>query len=173
MKDRGTSMKSQSVARKHTQYLPMSREEEWSFVKSHYTMILSSVDSFGLPHSTPIWYVVIENKIYFRAQAYKKKVRNILKNPQVSLVVEDGDLYTELRGVMIQGIARIVDHDKQRRNQVFSILAEKYSSLRDTQHMPKEWREKYGKEHRLVIEITPKNLVSWDNRKWLEKPRKD
>lgn len=74
---------------------------------------------------------------------------------------------------MIRGIAKIVDNDKERRKQVFSELAEKYSSLRDTRRLPKEWQEKYGKEHRVVIELMPKKIVSWDNRKWLDPKRRE
>jgi PPOX class probable F420-dependent enzyme len=130
-------------------------------------MIVATVDSFGFPHVTPVWYVVSDGKVYFRAQPYKKKVRNLLKKPQVCAVVEDGEKYSELRGVMIQGLAKIIDHDRLKRKQVFSMLADKYSGLRDTERMPKSWQEKFGKEHRVVIELNPTKIVSWDNRKWI------
>jgi nitroimidazol reductase NimA-like FMN-containing flavoprotein (pyridoxamine 5'-phosphate oxidase superfamily) len=146
----------------------MTRSEAWLFVREHYKMVLCTLDSFGFPHAAPVWYVVIGNKIYFRAQPYKKKISNILKKPQVAGVVEDGDKYTELRGVMIQGLTKIVDGDKILRKQVFSLLAEKYSDLRDTEKFPEKWQEKYGREHRVVVELTPTNVVSWDNRKWLD-----
>ncbi|MGI0080694.1 MAG: pyridoxamine 5'-phosphate oxidase family protein [Nitrososphaerales archaeon] len=153
--------------KRRTQYIPMTREEEWSFVKSHYTMVLSTLDAYGFPHAAPVWYVVIDDKIYFRAQPYKKKVKNILKRPQVCGVIEDGEKYTQLRGVMIQGLAKVVDSEKSRRKQVFSLLGEKYASLRDTLKLPKAWHEKYGREHRVVVEFSPTNIVSWDNRKWV------
>ena len=152
---------------RRSQYIPMASSEAWSFVRGHYTMALSTLDSFGFPHVTPVWYVVNEGKIYFRAQPYKKKIRNLLRKPQVCAVISDGESYSELRGVMIQGLARIVDNEKSKRKQVFSMLAEKYVSRRDTGKMPRIWQEKYGREHRVVVEITPTNLVSWDNRKWL------
>jgi PPOX class probable F420-dependent enzyme len=150
-----------------SQYIAMSGPEAWSFLKNHFTMTLSTLDSYGFPHASPVWYVMIDGKIYFRAQPYKKKIRNILTRPQICGVVSDGEQYTELRGVMVQGLAKIVDHDRPKRKQVFSMLAEKYASRRDTNRMPRMWQEKYGKEHRVVVEISPTNLVSWDNRKWL------
>jgi PPOX class probable F420-dependent enzyme len=152
---------------RRSQYIPMSLSEAWSFVQNHYIMTLSTVDSFGFPHSTPVWFLVIDGKIYFRAQPYKKKIRNLIKRPQVCAVVSDGELYTELRGVMIQGLAKIIDHDKPKRKLVFAMLAEKYANLRDTKKMPRIWQERYGTEHRVVIEINPTSIVSWDNRKWL------
>ena len=145
----------------------MTRDEAWAFLKKHYTMILSTLDSYGFPHAAPVWYVVIGDKIYFRAQPYKKKVRNILKRPQVCAVVEAGEKYTELRGVMVQGLAKVIDGDKPQRKLVFSMLAQKYQNLRDTAKLPRTWQDKFGREHRVVMELTPTNIVSWDNRKWL------
>ncbi|MHB8568387.1 MAG: pyridoxamine 5'-phosphate oxidase family protein [Nitrososphaerales archaeon] len=146
----------------------MTRTESWSFIKEHYKMVLCTLDSFGFPHAAPVWYIIIDEKIYFRAQPYKKKIANLLKKPQVSAVIEDGDMYTELRGVMIRGLAKVVDTDKVLRKQVFTLLAEKYIHLRDTDRFPKSWQEKYGKEHRVVVEFSPRSIISWDNRKWLD-----
>lgn len=157
---------------RRSQYLPMTATEAWAFLKTHYKMILSSLDSYGFPHATPVWYVVIGNRVYFRAQPYKKKINNILNKPQVCGVVEDGEKYTELRGVMIQGLAKVVDSDKLLRKQVFDLLAEKYRDKRDTYLFPKQWQEKYGKEHRVIVEISPTNVVSWDNRKWISQQKR-
>lgn len=145
----------------------MSEAESWLFIREHYKMVLCTLDSFGLPHAAPVWYVVIGKKIYFRAQPYKRKISNLLRRSEIAAVVEDGDKYTELRGVMIRGIGNIIDSDKILRKQVFDLLAEKYEPLRDTDRFPKLWQEKFGKEHRLVVEISPTSIVSWDNRKWL------
>jgi nitroimidazol reductase NimA-like FMN-containing flavoprotein (pyridoxamine 5'-phosphate oxidase superfamily) len=145
----------------------MSQNEAWTFVKLHFKMVLCTLDSEGFPHAAPIWYVILNDKIYFRAQPYKKKIKNILNRPQVCGVVEDGDKYTELRGVMVRGLAKVVDTDKELRKEVFELLAEKYSRLRNTQRFPKAWRESYGKEHRVVVELRPTSVVSWDNRKWI------
>lgn len=89
---------SQQRKGRHTQYLPMTKPEAWAFVKSHYKMVLSSLDSDGFPHAAPIWFVVMDDRIYFRAQPYKKKIKNIMNRPQVCGVVEDGEKYTESRG---------------------------------------------------------------------------
>ncbi len=163
-------VKSQPYKLEHkvgSQYIPMSQAEAWSFLKEQHTMVLCTLDAYGFPHAAPVWYAIFNNKIYFRAQPYKKKIRNILNRPQVCCVVEAGEKYSELRGVMVRGLAKVVDSDKIKRKQVFTVLAEKYTSFRDTHLMPRSWREKYGKEHRVVVEVTPTSVVSWDNRKWV------
>ena len=155
---------------RHSQYLPMSDAEAWSFIKAHYKMVLCTLDQYGFPHAAPDWFEVINDKLYFRAQPYKKKINNLLKKPQACGVIEDGDRYTELRGVMISGLAKVVDTDRVLRKQVFELLAEKYHSLRDTNRFPNGWQQKYGKEHRVVVEFKPTQISSWDNRKWLSVP---
>jgi nitroimidazol reductase NimA-like FMN-containing flavoprotein (pyridoxamine 5'-phosphate oxidase superfamily) len=152
---------------RHSQYLPMTGAESWAFIKSHYKMVLCSLDSDGFPHAAPIWFVVLDDRIYFRAQPYKKKIKNIMNRPQVCGVIEDGEKYTELRGVMIRGLAKIVDSDKPLRKRIFELLAEKYSPVRNTNKFPRSWQETYGKEHRVVVEFKPTSIVSWDNRKWI------
>ncbi len=76
---------------RHSQYLPMTRPESWAFIKNHFKMVLCSLDSDGFPHAAPIWFVVIDDRIYFRAQPYKKKIKNIMNRPQVCGVIEDGE----------------------------------------------------------------------------------
>ena len=154
--------------RKRNQYISMTKAEAWTFISNHYKMVLSTLDSYGFPHAAPVWYVIINGKIYFRAQPYKRKIANLLRKPQACGVIEDGDKYTELRGVMIRGLTKVVDTDKVLRKQVFDELASKYKHLRDTDQFPTPWQEKYGKEHRVVVEFTPTSIVSWDNRKWLD-----
>ncbi len=153
---------------RHSQYLPMEDSEAWLFLQEHYKMVLCTVDSHGFPHAAPIWYVIIGNAIYFRAQPYKKKIKNILRKPETCGVVEDGERYTELRGVMVQGIAKVVDTDKLLRKRVFELLAEKYRKWRDTDRFPRIWQETFGKEHRVVVALKPMRIVSWDNRKWVD-----
>ena len=150
------------------QYIPMSEKEVWSFLDTHKIMVVATVSRDGKPHNTPIWFVMKDGNIYFRAQHYKRKVRNLTEAPWVSCVVEDGEQYTELRGVMIQGKARVVEEESVR-NWVNTALAARYRGLRDTHRMPADWREQFEKEPREIIEIHPVMLVSWDNRKWLAK----
>jgi nitroimidazol reductase NimA-like FMN-containing flavoprotein (pyridoxamine 5'-phosphate oxidase superfamily) len=77
---------------------------------------LATVGKDGIPHNVPICPLLYEGKIYVGTEARAKKVRNILANPHVAIVFDD---YTEawghLRGVMIQGGARVVGPAEFRR----------------------------------------------------------
>ena len=79
-----------------------------------------------------------------------KRVRNILANPRVSLVIDDySEDWETLAYVLIQGSAEIVaDHEEQRR--VESLLREKYPQYG-------ELLEKGSP----VLKISPGRVVSW------------
>lgn len=150
------------------QYIPMSEEEAWSFLSEHKILVVATVSSDGKPHNTPVWFLVRGREIFFRAQGYKKKIKNLAANPWVSCVVEDGEKYTELRGVMIEGKARVVE-DASLRDSVIKDLLARYRGERNTVEMPVEWRKQFEVEPREVVEVTPLKVVSWDNRKWLKR----
>src|SRR5438132_12666307 len=63
----------------------------------------------GMPHLVPVCQVVADGKIYFASGTDGRKVLNLAENPRVAVTV---DLYSEdwthLKGVMIQGRARLI-----------------------------------------------------------------
>ncbi|MBI4257602.1 MAG: TIGR03618 family F420-dependent PPOX class oxidoreductase [Thaumarchaeota archaeon] len=150
------------------QYIPMTEREVWGFLNNHKILVVATVAPDGRPHNTPVWYMVRGGKIFFRAQGYKMKIRNLAANSWVSCVVEDGDKYTELRGVVIHGKARVVK-DASLKDSLIKDLLTRYRKERDTEQMPAEWRKRFEAEPREVVEVTPVKIISWDNRKWSEK----
>ena len=51
---------------------------------------LATVRPDGTPHLVPIWFVWVAGKIYLCTGADSVKVRNLTRNPQVSIALEDG-----------------------------------------------------------------------------------
>src|SRR5262245_21149821 len=70
---------------------------------------IATANADGVPHSVPVVHVLRDGKVYFASETGSKKVRNIRKNPNVTVTV---DVYSEawsnLKGVMIQGTATII-----------------------------------------------------------------
>ena len=148
------------------QYLSMSEEEVWKFLDEKKTMIVATTSEGGDPHNTPVWYVVDRGKIYFRAQSYKVKIRNVTAHQAVSCVVEDGEKYVELRGVMIQGKARLLK-DGSFARRINRMIVDRYAEERRVDRMPEHWRKARESESRSIVEVEPLRIASWDNRKWL------
>ncbi|MFQ5762924.1 MAG: pyridoxamine 5'-phosphate oxidase family protein [Candidatus Bathyarchaeia archaeon] len=147
-------------------YIPMTDDEVWTFLAGQKIMSVATISAKTQPHNTPVWYVVHDRKLYFRAAPSKVKVRNIKTNPLASCTVESGEKYTELRGVTILAEARVVT-DESLRQQINAELLRKYEAERNYVLMPKRWREMFEFEEREIIELTPIKIASWDNGKWL------
>jgi nitroimidazol reductase NimA-like FMN-containing flavoprotein (pyridoxamine 5'-phosphate oxidase superfamily) len=150
--------------RANRQYVAMSRREVWQFLNSQRRVYLGFTMENGYPHVTPIWFVTIKNKIYMRAQDYKVKV-GLAETGKACVVIDDGDLYRELRGVVMWGKSRIL-HEKALIAKITKEFERKYSKRQwKPDDMPKDWVKERSKERRAFIEFVPEKVDSWDNRK--------
>lgn len=141
----------------------LSREEAWEVLRETHTGIFTSLKADGTPITLPVWFAVLDERIYIDAVATTKKVVRIRRNPRVSFLVESGERWRELRGVHLTGTARIVD-DPALAERFRAALGEKYAGFSgDRAAMPEESRGHYEREH-LVIEIEPdERILSYDN----------
>ena len=70
--------------------------------------ILTTIEKDGFPHSVPLGYFRLGPDIILGVRDGTRKVANIESNPNVSILLEDGSTMADIRGVMLQGRARIV-----------------------------------------------------------------
>ncbi len=68
-------------------------------------MVLCTVGPDGYPHSVPLGYFRVDDRIYLGCRDRTTKVRNVERNPKVSLLVESGSTMADIKGAMVQGTA--------------------------------------------------------------------
>ena len=125
---------------------------EKDFMQSMRVMRVATVDSDGVPHNVPVCPVLDKDRIYFGTERKARKIRNIKANPRVTVVLDE---YTEawdyLRGVMIQGKARIVTAAEFRRlrKQIYA----KYPQY--------ESKAALGERDSVIVEVKPDKKFSW------------
>jgi nitroimidazol reductase NimA-like FMN-containing flavoprotein (pyridoxamine 5'-phosphate oxidase superfamily) len=144
----------------------MTETEIWDYLKSQKLLYIATITKDGRPHNTPVWYVVEGQKIYFRVQPYKKKLKNMRINTYVSASIASGEKYTQLKGVSILAKCKFLDNEKTI-SKINEMLLKRYEGERNYSEMPSEWREKYQNEKRIIVELEPQEIYSWDNSKWL------
>jgi len=150
--------------RANRQYVAMSREEVWRFLLSQSRVYLGFAMENGYPHVTPIWFVIAGEKVYMRAQEYKVKVGLAAKG-KACVVIDDGDRYRELRGVVMWGRSKIIS-EKKLIKKIAELFEVKYSERQwKADEMPEDWVKERTKENRAYIEFTPEKVDSWDNGK--------
>lgn len=76
-------------------------------------MVLTTLDADGFPHSVPMGYFAHEGKLYLGCRRATRKVRNLQRNPRVSLYVDNGRGPKPHRVVSIQGEARLIDSPEE------------------------------------------------------------
>lgn len=117
-------------------------------------IILSTFGPNGYPHSVPIGYFRLGDDVYLGCRAGTQKIKNIERNPNVSLVLESGSARQDIKGIMIQGHATVyTDPDNKLR------LSQAAARLRGVseQELPQEARPGAA-----YIRVEPRHIISWD-----------
>jgi PPOX class probable F420-dependent enzyme len=141
----------------------LGREEAWSVLANAHTGIFTSLRRDGTPITLPIWFVVLDERIYVSGPAHAKRYARLRRDPRVSFLVESGKRWAELRAVHVTGRARIVT-EPELETRVAAALDAKYAAFRTSRSaMPAATRAHY-EVPTLTIEITPDaRILSWDN----------
>ena len=143
----------------------MSEEEIRSFLRSRKTMMINSNGPGGYPHPMPMWFAVDDDGTV-RMTTFRKsqKVMNLHRDPRVSLLVEAGEEYNELRGVVVYGKAEVVDD--------LEVVKETLRRISGVGNLAGPAARKgadavIGRTaaKRVAILIRPERIVSWDHRK--------
>ena len=141
----------------------LSPEEAWAVVEASHTGIFTSLRRDGVPIALPVWFVVLDRRIYASGPAGAKRVARIRRDPRVSFLVESGERWAELRAVHLTGRARVVT-EPEVLARVAEALDAKYRAFRTPRAaMPAATRTHYDVKL-ATIEITPdERILSWDN----------
>ncbi len=99
---------------------------ERAFIRWARVARMATVAPDGRPHVVPISPVLDGDLILLATDEESAKVANIRANPRVALVFDDYvEDWSALRGVMIRGVARVLDHGPEW-NRVRDLLYAKY-----------------------------------------------
>lgn len=130
------------------------------FILSHVVARLATADKGGQPHVIPFCYAFDGERFYFvvdekpKRQTGKplKRVRNIMENPQVALVIDDyADDWTQLAYVLVSGTAALVE-DEAEYTHALTLLRERYPQYRQMD---------LTFAHNAMVRITPIKVHAW------------
>lgn len=141
----------------------MTPDEIRAYVAERKTAILVSNGPDGFPHPMPMWFGVDEDGS-IRMATYNKsqKVRNIERDPRVSILFEDGEEYDKLRGLVYYGRAELI-HDLEL---AIDTLLEGGGAPEEVRRNPDARKATEGRaSKRVVIRLKPERIVSWDHAK--------
>ncbi len=129
------------------------KKTEKDFISLQRVIRVATVDKNGTPHNVPVCHVMEGNHIYFATGRQSKKIRNLTENGKVALACDEySEVWSYLRGILIQGEARVVSKGAEFRK-LRRLLYQKY--LQYEREAPIE----EGKT--VIIEVITQNVVSW------------
>ena len=144
----------------------MTDAEIRDFLRTHKTIILSSIGPDGVPHPMPMWFVADDDLVVSMATFRgTQKIMNLQRDSRVSLLVESGREYSELKGVVIYGTAELSEDTDA------IIAALTAASQKETTETDAETRAamregmKKSASKRILIRVRPDRVVSWDHSK--------
>jgi PPOX class probable F420-dependent enzyme len=142
--------------------IALTDDERRRYLADAATIILVSIGRDGYPHAVPMWFTVDDDgRIAMTTYARSQKTLNVRRNPKVALLVESGEHYEDLKGVLLRGTAEVVD-DLEECVRVLTRIQTKHLG-----ELGPEAREvmRAQARKRIVLRITPERVASWDHRK--------
>ena len=144
--------------RNRREQIRLTPEEQAAFLRQHHKAAFATIDKDGFPYVVGMNYLVKDGAFYMTSYGKAQKVLNVRRNPKVGLMVETGDSYAELRGVMVRGHCEIIE-DPEAVKATFAFRAEG----RDTRAPTPAAIASAPK--RVVLKVIPRRVTSWDHRK--------
>jgi hypothetical protein len=156
--------------------IKMSEAEAAAFLAEERTVTCATIGPRGWPHLMPLWYVLRDAsageptpRLWAWTYGVSQKVRNMERDPKVTLQVEAGEEYQLLRGVMLECevvVHRDLDVVKALGHEIFA----RYASPRGqppAEDLPAEVGEMVDKQavKRVAMEFVELCRTSWDHRK--------
>ena len=138
--------------------IALTPDEQAAFFREHHKCALATHDAEGFPHVVAMNYVAKDGAFYMTSYGKAQKVLNIRRNPKVALMMEAGDAYAELRGVMVRGHCEIIDDP--------AAVTAAFAARTETQsHRPVAPGAVASAPKRVVLKVVPHKVTSWDHRK--------
>jgi PPOX class probable F420-dependent enzyme len=137
----------------------MDAGEVAAFLDEGRTLLVASHGPRGWPHLMPLWYTIRDGEIWAWTYSKSQKIRNLERDPRVTLEVEAGESYFELRGVMLE-CEVVIHRDPALVEELGFELAARYPDPNDT---PESLRKMAAK--RVGLQFVERRRVSWDHRK--------
>ncbi|MEU6127988.1 pyridoxamine 5'-phosphate oxidase family protein [Saccharopolyspora sp. NPDC047091] len=143
--------------------IAMSQEERDAFLAAERTCRVATIGPDG-PHATPLWFGWDGTALWLNSLTRSKRWADLVRDPRISVVVDAGTEYQELRGVELTGTAEVVGEAPRTGEpepalaEIELLFARKYlggdEMIHDGRH---GW-----------LRVTPTKISSWDFRKLAE-----
>ncbi|HEX7994531.1 MAG TPA: pyridoxamine 5'-phosphate oxidase family protein [Streptosporangiaceae bacterium] len=153
----------------------MTAQEAADFLAAGRKVQLATNGQDGFPHLVTMYYVMTGAQITFWTYRRSQKALNLDRDPRISCLVEDGEEYFDLRGVLVQGVVRRIEDPQEIAaigRQITAVVGTASTSTASTgtaaegpgadaltQYVEHAARKRWG------YLVEPDRVISWDHSK--------
>ena len=139
----------------------MTDDEVDEFLQGRHTLNVATYNHDGTIHLVAMWYGFVDGDIAFETFAKSQTVQNLRRDPRITVLVEDGDQYENLRGVEMVGTAEIVeDHET-----IMEVARGVLTRYHDIPAADLDAAAEFMVRKRVGVRIKVDKVVSWDHNK--------
>ena len=144
----------------------LTEDEAWEMLSRAHTGIITTLRRDGWPVSLPMWFSVVDRKIYMRTLAASKKALRIKRDERACFMVESGEAWKDLAAVVMPVRASLIDPDGDEAKRALAEIAVKYQGFGPAEkQVPDATRKHYGAAN-VMIRLDPAgDLITWNNTK--------
>ena len=144
----------------------LTEEERNQFLERGHTLIISTIRKSGEPFMVPVWYLWKDGAFHVITFANSPKVQHLRRDPRACCMVEDGEKWIDLRAVVANCDAFILD-DPGIVDAIGLGLQQKYAAFRtESAQAPAATKQHYAR-NKVILRLVPRpgEIRSWYNRK--------
>lgn len=140
--------------------IALTEDEQRQFLEDGWTLQVASVGPKGFPHLVAMWYVIVDGDIHFTTFRKSQKIVNLKRDPKMTVMLESGKKYNELKGLVIEGEGEIID-DLETTARIMSLVGAKYQGM----PIPTETLQAVSPmaSKRVTVRLRPTDVYSWDH----------
>lgn len=139
----------------------MTEAEIAEFVEHSRIATMGTIGHSGLPHLVAMWFAVLDGQIWFETKTKSQKAVNLRRDDRLTVLIEDGRTYDQLRGVSLEGRGVLLD-DPDTSLRVGTSVWERYYGPYTADQRP---AVEALMNKRVMVRVDVDRVRSWDHRK--------
>lgn len=141
----------------------LTPEEQRAFLESGKTLYLASNGKGGFPHIVAMWYGLDGEDVVMTTFRKSQKVLNLQRDPRSAVILEQGESYDKLKGLLLRGRCEVIDDEET----TLATLAEVGRRFAGLAHPSRDDMEAMRPQarKRVTLRFRAEKAASWDHAK--------
>ena len=140
----------------------MTDDEVVAFIDQQKSLQVAVNGHDGFPHLSTLWFAIVDGDLVFETYTKSQKIKDLERDPRITVLLEDGVTYETLRGVMIRGTAQLLTDQRQVHPMALEVMK------RNQPEVPEELLSEAAEQlaaKRTAVVVKAEKTVSWDHTK--------